>query len=549
MSAALLRRTIASPLTLASLVLLAAAPAHAFQALPGRQPMITKIDSATERIEMTVNTSRILTLDQRIPQVQVNNPALLGAEPVAANQIQIFARKAGVTQLNFWTEDDQVSTVDVIIYGDAQELSMILAGEFPTSAVRVKPLSQSVIISGVVDDPSHVSRIVQIAEDYYPKVINQLSVGGVQQVMLRVKVFEVSRTKLRQLGIDFAAFNGDDSFISSISGLISATAGNVRTAGDSIAFGVVDGSSSFFGAIDALRQNNLMKILAEPDLVTVSGRAASFNAGGEFPILVPQSLGTVSIEYKRFGTQVDFVPIVLGNGMIRLEVKPRVSEIDNTRSVTINNTTIPGLRVREVDTGVEMRAGQTLALAGLLQTRTEAENRGIPWVSDLPIIGSAFRRVQHTDNEIELLILVTPEFVEPMDPHEVPACMPGTTTASPNDWELYMRGYMEVPKCGPRDMAPGSHPEEGMPVGEESLPEGDTVRPLPPPAGGSGGASARPPSSGLPGESRARAVSYGPRSSDRNNPQPRQPSPGSRPSSSRKSAPGMIGPVGYDLNN
>jgi pilus assembly protein CpaC len=216
-----------------------------------------------------------------------------------------------------------------------------------------------------------------------------------------------------------------------------------------VAFGIINNANAFFGFVDALKQNNLVKVLAEPTLVAVNGRPASFNSGGEFPILVPQSLGTISIQYRQFGTRVDFVPIALGNGRVRLEVRPTVSEIDPSRSVVINNTTVPGLRSRWVDTAVEMNAGQTLALAGMLQTQVEAEHRGLPVLSDLPWVGAAFRRVREQANEIELLVLVTPEFVDALDPQDVPPCGPGQTTTSPTDCELYGRGYLEVPnQCG-----------------------------------------------------------------------------------------------------
>ena len=209
---------------------------------------------------------------------------------------------------------------------------MLLQTEFPQASLRVRPLATSVVLSGRVDRSDEVSRIVTMAEDYYPKVINNITVGGVQQVMLHVQVMEVSRTKLRSLGFDWAYFNGDDYVIQSVSGLIAQAAAGAGTAtgtgGDTIEFGVVNGDNAFFGFLDALRDNSLAKVLAEPTLVTVSGRAASFNSGGEFPILVPQSLGTIAIEYKDFGTRVDFVPIVLGNGNIRLEVRPQVSELD-----------------------------------------------------------------------------------------------------------------------------------------------------------------------------------------------------------------------------
>jgi pilus assembly protein CpaC len=216
-----------------------------------------------------------------------------------------------------------------------------------------------------------------------------------------------------------------------------------------MAFGIINDANSFFGFIDALRQYNLVKVLAEPTLVTVSGRPASFNSGGEFPIPIPQGLGTTSIQFREFGTRVDFVPIVLGNGHVRLEVRPSVSELDYSRSVTLNGTTVPGIRTRWVDTGVEMKAGQTLALAGLIQNQIETENTGLPWLSDLPWAGAAFRRVRERNNEIELLILVTPEFVGALEADEVPPCGPGQLTGSPSDTELYFRGYLETPKCCP----------------------------------------------------------------------------------------------------
>jgi len=263
---------------------------------------------------------------------------------------------------------------------------------------------------------------------------------------------EISRTKLRKIGWDWAIFDGPDFVFQGVSGIITndpgAAVGDlVSVGGETAGFGVLDAGHSFFGLLDALRQNNLVKVLAEPTLVTVSGRPASFNSGGEFPIIVPQSLGTLSIEFKEFGTRVDFVPIVLGNGNIRLECRPQVSEIDNARGVTVDGTTVPGLRKRYVDTAAELRAGQTLAVAGLIQTRVESENRGLPFLADLPWAGAAFRFVEEKMNEIELLVLVRPELVDSLDPHEVPVQGPGEFTTSPNDVELYLRGYLEVPKC------------------------------------------------------------------------------------------------------
>jgi pilus assembly protein CpaC len=351
--------------------------------------------------------------------------------------------------------------------------------------------------------------------------------------MLHVKVMEVSRTKLRKVGFDWALFSGADGIIQSASGLIVSGGGVTSSGAETLAATVVGGGRSFFSFLEALRQYNMVKILAEPTLVTVSGRPASFSSGGEFPILVPQSLGTISVEYREFGTRVDFVPIVLGNGRIRLEVRPQISEIDPSRSVTINSTTVPGLRTRWADTAVEMNAGQTLALAGLIQTQTESENMGLPWLSDLPWVGAAFRRVQEQHNEIELLILVTPEFVSALDPHEVPPCGPGQLTDQPNDVDLYFRGYLEVPKCCDGD---GCQQCTGAnrPAGHQLLDTRTTTSPQ----------SSRP--AVIPGSNPipARSTSTGslriPRSSV---------TPADQTPANSSGPPTLIGPFGYDEFN
>lgn len=475
--------------------------------------IVHKVKDGADRIDMVVNSSRHLVMDKKIPQAQVSNPEILTITPLSANKIQVAAKKPGVTQVNLWDEDGLVHTIDVVVFADAQELTLLLKSQFPKAALRVIPLANSVLISGYVDDPDQVTRITEIAQDYHPKVINQVQVGGVQQILLFVRVMEVSRSDLRELGVDFGVFNSNDFFVSGVSGLIqsvSASTQSITATGQTLTMGVVNQANQFNGFLKALRQNDLLKIVAEPNLVCVSGRPAFFNVGGEFPILVPQSLGTVSIQYKKFGTQLDFVPIVLGNNRIRLEVRPRVSEIDNTRSVVINGTTVPGLRVREVETGVEMRAGETLAIAGLVQQRTEAQKRGWPWLGDIPGIGVAFRSVREQVQEIETLVLVTPQFVEAMECHEVPPGGPGLETCSPSHCELWCKGQIEVPcptgpngQClgncanfnGPPGTAAGA---AGMPQGA-IVPEQDLLGP-PPGAGGvevvpapAAGAQRRPP--------------------------------------------------------
>jgi pilus assembly protein CpaC len=428
------------------------------QAVASPNSVIHKISNLSEKLELTTNSSRILTLERPIPRVQVNNPELVAVTPLSATQVQISAKKAGVTQVNLWDEDGSIHTVDVQIYGDARELQLALATQFPHASIKVFRYSESLVLTGYVDRPDHISPIMALAQDYAPKVINNINVGGVQQILLKTKVMEMSRTKLRRLGSDFIVGGGNGGFFSTgVSGLITDTTNNIGafqsvadTTGNAARFGIVHNNSAFFGFIDWAQENRIAKILAEPNIVAVSGRPAQFNVGGEIPIVVPQSLGTASIEFKPFGTQIDFLPIVLGNGNIRLEVRPRISEIDDSRSVIIQNFTIPSLTVRQVDTAVEMKAGQTFALAGLVQERSETVKRGLPYISDVPVLGVPFRKVEDDTNEIELLIIVTPEFVDPIDACEYQCGGPGTFTTQPRTNELYCGGKIEVPvHCNP----------------------------------------------------------------------------------------------------
>jgi pilus assembly protein CpaC len=409
--------------------------------------VIRKITGLSEKLELTTNSSRILTLDKNIPRVQVNNPELLAVTPLSATQVQISAKKAGVTQVNLWDDAGGIHTIDVQIYGDARELTAALQTQFPHSSIKVYRYSESLVLTGFVDRPDHVGPIMRMAEDYAPKVINNINVGGVQQILLKVKVMEISRTKLRQLGVDWAWFGGSGFAVNRAGGLISefSSAGSIESLGDTFSFGIIGDTQSFFGVLNALQEHQVAKTLAEPNIVAVSGRPAQFHAGGEFPILIPQSLGTSSIEYKPYGTQVDFLPIVLGNGNIRLEVRPRISDIDPTLKVTINDTDIPALTTRQVDTAVEMKAGQTFALAGLVQERTESLNSGLPYLSDVPVFGVPFRKTRNKVNEIELLVIITPEFVDPMDGCEAPCDGPGYFTTNPTNKQLYGGGHVEVP--------------------------------------------------------------------------------------------------------
>jgi pilus assembly protein CpaC len=433
---------------------------------PASQWSITNSEVAVQEtpggrqsIQMVVSTSREITADRAFKQVRIQNPNVISALPLAGgNRLQISAMTTGVTQVDLVGADDSVYTLEVMVLGDVRELEAILRQAFPGTHLVITPIQKGCIISGYVNDDD-VEHVVTIAEGYFPTVINRVNVTGVHTIQLETQVMEVSRTKLKELGIDWAFANGDDFVANTAGGLLTAAGSTFGTTGaQNFSVGIAENGTQFFSSIKALRQNNLVKVLANPTLTAIDGRPASFNVGGEIPIVVPSGLGQVGIQYREYGTRVDYVAKVKGEGRIYLEVRPYVSEIDPTRSVTILGTSVPGLRSRFLETGVELQAGQTLALGGLLQMRTESLSSGLPFFSDLPYLGAFFRTTRELQNEIELLITVTPNFAGPMDAHEVPMGGPGANTTSPTESELYWKGYIEVPmtdNCLPGQGQPG----------------------------------------------------------------------------------------------
>jgi pilus assembly protein CpaC len=457
-------------------------------------PVSHNISQSVERLEMLVKSSRILTLEARIPKFQVHNEEVLGATPVSQNQIQIFAKAPGTTQLNLWDTEDKLYTVDVTVLADAREVEGILSSQLPFASLKVMPINNSAIISGTVTSVDDVDRAVAIAEQFYPTVVNNIKVVGVQQVLLHTRIMEVSRTKLRDLGVDWGTVSSDSFFYSAPSQLIDVTGSGLGgvfptpEASLNATNRIFVNGGDFEAFIAALRKQDLVKFLAEPTVVATHGRPARFNVGGKVPYIVPTGNNAVSINYEEFGTAVDFLPFVVGPGRIRLEVRPEVTEPDDSRSITASGIQVPAFSSRYVETAVELQAGQTFAIAGLLQSRTEAVTRSTPFFGEIPLVGMLFRRVRDQRNDIELLITVTPELVDAMDPHEVPRGGPGLNSMNPTDCELYVKGHIEVPNllgndtnCSPNAYGVGgygiqSSDEAGVPSYEANgIPSGAIV--------------------------------------------------------------------------
>lgn len=425
--------------------------------LLGNEQVQTLRTSKTE-VKVTERFSRVVQLDNKITRVDGFDPEIIAVTALSPTQIRIQARTPGVTSMVLVDENQKVYQVEIFVEGDVRHLQAYIQRLFPDSAVTAVKVRDSVVMRGWVSQPDHITEIVEIAEQFYPKVLNQMKLGGVNQVQLRVKVMEVQRSRIRQLGFNWN-WLGDNAYAASTPGDIAPLtgldvppggppSGTVALGAQTIAFGVTSATSIFQGWLEALKQEGLLKILAEPVVVTTSGRPANFLAGGEFPILVPQSLGTVTIQWREFGVRLEAVPIVLGDGNLRLELAPEISERDFSNAVQVNGFTVPGLTTRRVNTQVEMKFGQTLAIGGLIASRETAETSKVPILGELPWVGAAFRRVRYDENETELLITVTPELVAALNKDQMPPGGPGLNTDTPTDMELFFQGLIEVPMHG-----------------------------------------------------------------------------------------------------
>ena len=428
----------------ALLVAVCLSPAAIGQLTPiGPQFQVTK---SVESVELITGSSKKLKFDYNIPELLVENPEVVSATPVAPNEILITGVKPGISSITIMDPDKNLQVLTVEVTVDVRKLERALAAHFPDSRIQVSALKTSVLLKGNVARADQVENVVAVARDYFPaNVINELQVNGSQNIAIKVKVYEVSRSKLRELGVDWSFLGDDVSVVSSVSDLIqSVSASAVTAANDTVSLGVLNDSNSFNAFIRILERHSVAKLLDQPVLVAQNGRPAEFLSGGEIPIQVASGLGNNSIEFRPFGTKLDLVPIVHGQGQLTLEVRAEVSEVANDLA---SGTGVPGFRVRRVNTGVKMKAGHTLALAGDYREDVQAEKQGIPKWMHHPVWGVPFRRTLEETNETELVFMITPRFISEVEPNQVSQVGPGQLTTSPSDAEFFSNAYLEVPRC------------------------------------------------------------------------------------------------------
>ena len=479
---------------------------------------------ATQAEKLTVTVGKSVVIDSRTPvkRVSLAAPDVADALVLSPRQVYITGKNSGITTLTLWSDPDKVSRIfDVEVQPDIARLKANLHELLPGEKnVRVTTSNGGITLSGTISSTGNLSQVQAIAQafapldkDGKPKITNLLEVGGVQQVMLEVRVSEMSRSLGRQLGINFAnlSASGRQFGVSRLDNLtsLSSTEPSIRAGSPALfdktatpmSFDPVTGAPTSYATgpgilsyavppaaayaalplaasdsinaiirflaggatwttfIDALKESGLIKVLAEPSLITLSGRQASFLAGGEYPIPVPQgSAGgtTITIEYKPFGVALNFTPSVLSSGKISMLVAPEVSDLDFSRAIALQGYIIPSLTTRRVSTTVELADGQSFAIAGLLRDDVREIVRKFPVLGDIPVLGALFRSTNFQRNETELIIIVTPHLVKPVDMTK--QTLPTDAFVVPNDFEWYLLGSLEGTETKPNPTPSSSIP-------------------------------------------------------------------------------------------
>jgi pilus assembly protein CpaC len=421
--------------------------------------MAIRLDtSAPQKISLMVGKSLVIESPRALKRVSLAAPAFADAIVLTPRQVNITGKAPGLTNLILWEDENNFSTFDLEVYPDIVRLKEKLHEILPQEEnIKVSSSSDAITLSGTVSNAANLSRVLAVAGPF-GKVVNLLEVGGVQQVMLEVRVSEVQRSLLKRLGINFNGVSADGSKfgVSQLDNLTSITSPihsgfpfgivdvappgvNVSTSVNAL-FRFLHKGATWTGFIDALKGEGLLTVLAEPTLTTLSGHTASFNAGGELPIPEASGLGTTSVKYKKFGVGLSFTPTVLSDGKISMQVAPRVSELDFSNSIVSSGFVIPAFTEREVSTVIELGDGQSFAVAGLLSENvTETVNK-FPFLGDIPILGALFRSSAFKKNETELVVIVTPHLVKPLDMSKQP--LPTDKYGDPGDFRFYFLGSL-----------------------------------------------------------------------------------------------------------
>jgi pilus assembly protein CpaC len=445
-------------LTLAAAAFLVPALSLGQDAVPTPQIKIDREVGAARELALEVGQNRLLVLSESIVRVSVADPKVADLKVITPTQLLLTARGVGTTDLTLWNKRDEPLVLALLVTRNLDALRKQLRDLFPGEKITVSAAGDLVVLAGEASDVRVPERAAELAQLHADRVANLIRVSGNQQVQLEVKFAEVSRTGLREMGLNIfhqdAAGRFVGGLISSTTSPSSAFIGNIPgTGGGTTPFvpAPAQGASfslffsglpslPFSAILSLLESNGLSKTLAEPTLVAMSGQEAKFLAGGEFPIPVSTGLGAVGIQWKKFGIILNFVPTVVSDGILHLKMMAEVSDVDASRSVTIAGFTVPALTSRQSETTVRLSDGQSFAIAGLLSNQIRSQIDKIPVLGDIPILGALFRSTSYRRSETELLVVITARLTKPVAPHELPRLPTDDELNDPNDFELFLLG-------------------------------------------------------------------------------------------------------------
>ena len=455
------------------------------------QTLVKPTHAQPTALEVMIDKSVPVNFETPAASIFIANPDVADIQVISPTSVMVYGKREGQTTLRI-TDGNGKDLIykTVMVTQNLADLREALRTVIPGSNIKVESIPNGVVLTGYASDNSAIEDARRLAARYLPKdggdIINRVRVKANNQVQLRVRFAEVSKDVDKRFGINwenvvssglftFGVATGADFITAGSTALTRTTMGNDTN--DAFATSFNNKHVSVNGMIDALAKDGLVTILAEPNLSAMSGETASFLAGGEFPIPVPQSGDTITIEWKNYGVSLAFTPTIINDSRINLHVRPEVSQLSDTGSITLNNIVVPALTTRRAETTVELNSGQSFAIAGLLNSQqTQAVNK-FPFLGDVPVLGPLFRSTRFQNNQSELVIIITPYIVRPSTEEQL--ALPTDGFSAPTDADRILR--LRQTNSDP-DARPISGPARAVrvenPIADES--PAPTAMPLPP---------------------------------------------------------------------
>jgi len=441
--------------------------AIAVSAVPARLAAETlEVVTGTPSSPLMVTMNRAVVVESDVPftELSIANPGIADISTLSDRTIYVLGKEPGRTTLTIVGADGQlITSVEIQVTPDIAEFKERLEQILPGEPIEVRTANDGIVLSGTVSSIARLDRAMELAQRYAPdRVSNLMTVGGTQQVMLRVRFAEMQRSVAKSLSSSLAlsgigldgnlgigggtnTLNTSGAVANALTGALPPTSGN----SGAMLFGFNAGGIEVGLLLEALESRGVVRTLAEPNLTALSGQEARFLAGGEYPVPVSQDGGSVTIEYKPFGVELNFIPRVVDGDLINIELEAAVSSIDPTNGVTFNGFSVDAFRKRETSTTVELRDGESFAIAGLLSDDFRDLSGQVPWLGDVPVLGALFRSAEYQRQQTELVIIITAHLVTPTRGEAL--ALPTDRVRPPTERDLFLFGRVaasEAPTSG-----------------------------------------------------------------------------------------------------